>query len=121
MAAWPYQISDCWPPSSGHVCTWASVRCFVNAEKRQDSNTSQLIYNIWQLIAYLSTPFTLQPGDLLATGTPQGVGIGMKPPTFLKSGDIVRCEIDQIGAIESKIVPPFRHPATPGSPSSRKV
>jgi 2-keto-4-pentenoate hydratase/2-oxohepta-3-ene-1,7-dioic acid hydratase in catechol pathway len=91
------------------------LRCFVNGEKRQDSNTSQLIYNIWQQIAYLSTAFTLQPGDLLATGTPEGVGIGMKPPTFLKSGDVVRCEIDQIGAIENKVAPVFRRPTTPGS------
>jgi 2-keto-4-pentenoate hydratase/2-oxohepta-3-ene-1,7-dioic acid hydratase in catechol pathway len=82
------------------------IRCFVNGEKRQDSNTSDLIYNIWQQIAYLSTAFTLQPGDLLSTGTPEGVGIGMKPPTFLKPGDVVRCEIDRIGAIENKVVPP---------------
>jgi 2-keto-4-pentenoate hydratase/2-oxohepta-3-ene-1,7-dioic acid hydratase in catechol pathway len=80
-----------------------AVRCFVNKELRQQSNTKELIFNIWQQIAYLSTAFTLDPGDLLATGTPEGVGIGMSPPQFLKLGDVVRCEIDGIGAIENKV------------------
>jgi len=84
------------------------IRCFVNGEKRQDSNTSDLIYNVWQQIAYLSTAFTLQPGDLLSTGTPEGVGIGMNPPSFLKPGDVVRCEIDRIGAIENRVVASLR-------------
>lgn len=79
------------------------LRCFVNDEQRQSSNTSQLIYNIWQQIAYLSTAFTLETGDLLATGTPEGIGAGMNPPRFLKSGDIVRCEIDRIGSIVNKV------------------
>jgi 2-keto-4-pentenoate hydratase/2-oxohepta-3-ene-1,7-dioic acid hydratase in catechol pathway len=82
------------------------IRSFVNGEKRQDSNTNQLIYTIWAQIAYLSTAFTLEPGDLLITGTPEGVGIGMKPPQFLKPGDVVRCEIDKIGAIENRVVRP---------------
>lgn len=79
------------------------VRCLVNGEVRQDSNTEQLIHNIWQQIAYLSTAFTLEAGDLLATGTPEGVGVAMNPPRFLQSGDIVRCEIDGIGAIENRV------------------
>ena len=79
------------------------LRCLVNGELRQNSNTSEMIFNIWQQIAYLSTAFTLEPGDLIATGTPDGVGAGMKPPRFLKSGDVVRCEIDGIGAIENKV------------------
>ena len=79
------------------------LRCLVNGELRQSSDTSQMIFNIWQQIAYLSTAFTLEPGDLIATGTPEGVGVGMQPPRFLKSGDIVRCEIDGIGAIENKV------------------
>lgn len=79
------------------------LRCFVNGELRQDSNTSELVYNIWQQISYLSTAFTLEAGDLIATGTPSGVGIGMQPPCFLKSGDVVRCEIDGIGAIENRV------------------
>jgi 2-keto-4-pentenoate hydratase/2-oxohepta-3-ene-1,7-dioic acid hydratase in catechol pathway len=76
----------------------------VNGELRQQSNTRELIFNIWQQIAYLSTAFTLEPGDLLATGTPEGVGAGMTPPHFLKPGDVVRCEVDGIGAIENKVV-----------------
>lgn len=79
------------------------LRCWVNGELRQDSDTSQLIYNVWQQIAYLSTAFTLEPGDLLATGTPEGVGVALKPPIFLKSGDVVRCEVEGIGAIENKV------------------
>ncbi|WP_395336375.1 fumarylacetoacetate hydrolase family protein [Novosphingobium sp. BL-8H] len=79
------------------------IRCLVNGEVRQDSDTSQLIHNIWQQISYLSTAFTLEPGDILATGTPEGVGIARNPPVFLTSGDVVRCEIDGIGAIENKV------------------
>ena len=79
------------------------LRCLVNGEVRQDSNTSELVYNVWQQIAYLSTAFTLDPGDLLATGTPSGVGAGMQPPRFLQPGDVVRCEIDGIGAIENRV------------------
>lgn len=82
------------------------LRCWVNGQLRQESDTSQMIYNMWQQIAYLSTAFTLEPGDLLATGTPEGVGAGMKPAQFLKPGDVVRCEIDGIGAIKNKVVAP---------------
>lgn len=80
------------------------VRCYVNGELRQKSNTSELIYDIWHQIEYLSTAFPLEPGDLILTGTPDGVGHGMKPQRHLKPGDIVRCEIDKIGAIENKVV-----------------
>jgi 2-keto-4-pentenoate hydratase/2-oxohepta-3-ene-1,7-dioic acid hydratase in catechol pathway len=80
------------------------IRCFVNGALRQNSNTGQMIYNIFEQISYLSTAFTLESGDLLATGTPEGVGAGMTPPTFLQVGDVVRCEIDRIGAIENKVV-----------------
>ena len=79
------------------------LRCLVNGEVRQDSNTSELVYNVWQQISYLSTAFTLEAGDLIATGTPSGVGIGMQPPRFLQPGDIVRCEIDGIGMIENRV------------------
>jgi 2-keto-4-pentenoate hydratase/2-oxohepta-3-ene-1,7-dioic acid hydratase in catechol pathway len=83
-----------------------ALRCFVNGEKRQENNTGEMIYNIWEQIAYLSTAFTLEPGDLIATGTPEGVGAGMEPQSFLKPGDVVRCEIEQIGAIENRVVEP---------------
>jgi len=80
------------------------LRCIVNGEVRQDSDTSELIHDIWQQIAYLSTAFTLHPGDLLATGTPEGVGIARNPPVFLKAGDVVRCEVEGIGAIENRVL-----------------
>jgi 2-keto-4-pentenoate hydratase/2-oxohepta-3-ene-1,7-dioic acid hydratase in catechol pathway len=82
------------------------LRCLVNGEVRQDSDTGKLIYNVWQQIAYLSTAFTLEPGDLIATGTPEGVGVARTPPIFLKPGDVVRCEIEKIGAIENKVITP---------------
>ncbi len=79
------------------------LRCWVNGELRQDSDTGGLIYDIWQQIAYLSTAFTLHPGDLLATGTPEGVGVARQPPVFLKAGDVVRCEVEGIGRIENRV------------------
>lgn len=82
------------------------LRCYVNGELRQSSDTGQMIFSIWQQLAYLSTAFTLEPGDLIATGTPEGVGVGMQPPRFLQSGDVVRCEIDGIGAIENRVCAP---------------
>lgn len=79
------------------------LRCYVNGELRQSNNTANMIANIWQQIAYLSTAFTLLPGDLIATGTPEGVGVSREPPLFLQPGDVVRCEIDGIGAIENRV------------------
>ncbi len=79
------------------------LRCIVNGDVRQDSDTSELVYNVWQQISYLSTAFTLEAGDLIATGTPSGVGIGMTPPFYLQPGDVVRCEIDGIGSIENRV------------------
>jgi 2-keto-4-pentenoate hydratase/2-oxohepta-3-ene-1,7-dioic acid hydratase in catechol pathway len=81
-----------------------ALRCLVNGEVRQDSDTSGLIHNIWAQIAYLSTAFTLESGDLIASGTPEGVGVARNPPVFLKAGDVVRCEVEKIGAIENKVL-----------------
>jgi 2-keto-4-pentenoate hydratase/2-oxohepta-3-ene-1,7-dioic acid hydratase in catechol pathway len=78
------------------------IRCFVNGEKRQDSNTRNLVFNVFDQIEQLSQVMTLEPGDLLFTGTPGGVGAAMRPPKFLKSGDKVRVEIDRLGAIEAE-------------------
>lgn len=78
-----------------------SIRCYVNGEKRQDSNTANLVFNIWQQIEHLSTGMTLEPGDCLFTGTPGGVGAAMDPRQFLQPGDVVRCEIDGLGHIEA--------------------
>ena len=79
------------------------LRAYVNGELRQDSNTREMIHSLAKQIAYLSTAFTLEPGDLIATGTPEGVGVGMEPAMFLQPGDIVRCEVDGIGAIENRV------------------
>ena len=79
------------------------LKCFVNGQQRQSSNTRHMIANLWQQIAYLTSAFTLEPGDLIATGTPEGVGVGMEPQVFLQPGDIVRCEIEGIGAIENRV------------------
>lgn len=79
------------------------VRCYVNDELRQETNTSDMVHYIANQINYLSTAFTLEPGDLIATGTPSGVGIAMNPPVFLQPGDVVRCEIDGIGIIENRV------------------
>lgn len=80
------------------------LRCYVNGELRQSNNTSQMLHKINDQLIYLTTAFTLEPGDIIATGTPEGVGVAMEPPVFLQPGDVVRCEIDQIGAIENKVV-----------------
>lgn len=80
------------------------LRTFVNGEKRQESNTEYMVHKIVDQIEYLTTAFTLLPGDLIATGTPEGVGIGMDPQTFLQPDDVVRCEVDGIGVIENKVV-----------------
>lgn len=84
------------------------LRCLVNGVLRQSSNTRFMINTLWAQIAYLSTAFTLETGDLIATGTPEGVGAALDPPSFLQPGDVVRCEIDGIGAIENRIAAPRR-------------
>jgi 2-keto-4-pentenoate hydratase/2-oxohepta-3-ene-1,7-dioic acid hydratase in catechol pathway len=80
------------------------LRCFVNGEERQSSNTALMLNKLWDQIAYLSSAFTLEPGDLIATGTPEGVGIGRDPKIFLQPGDVVRCEIEGIGSIENTVI-----------------
>jgi 2-keto-4-pentenoate hydratase/2-oxohepta-3-ene-1,7-dioic acid hydratase in catechol pathway len=77
------------------------IRSVVNDEVRQQSNTRELIFNVFDQIEYLSQAMTLEPGDVVFTGTPAGIGAAMKPPVFLKAGDRVRCEIDELGAIEA--------------------
>ncbi len=79
------------------------LRTWVNDELRQDSNTSLLIFNVPTIIQAISEGVTLLPGDVIATGTPAGVGIGFKPPRYLLDGDVVRCEVDGIGQLENTI------------------
>jgi len=84
--------------------TNTQVRCWVNGEERQNASTRDLIFDIPTLIETLSAGITLYPGDVIATGTPVGVGIGFKPPRYLQAGDLVRIEIDGIGAIENPVI-----------------
>ena len=76
----------------------------MDGELRQDSNTKELIFDCFAIIEYLSTAFTLEPGDLISTGTPAGVGIAMKPPRLLVAGDFVRIEVERIGQIENPVI-----------------
>lgn len=80
----------------------AGIRCYVNEDLRQNSKINLLIFDIPTIIATLSEGITLMPGDVIATGTPAGVGIGFDPPKYLKGGDVVRVEIDGIGTLENR-------------------
>jgi 2-keto-4-pentenoate hydratase/2-oxohepta-3-ene-1,7-dioic acid hydratase in catechol pathway len=77
------------------------VRCWVNDELRQEGQTQNLIFDLPTLIETCSRGITLYPGDIIATGTPAGVGMGLNPPRYLKPGDRVRIEIDGIGTLEN--------------------
>jgi acylpyruvate hydrolase len=79
------------------------VRTWVNGELRQDSNTNDLIFDVPAMIEYLSQALTLEPGDVILTGTPAGVGLGMRPQVWLQKGDVVRMEIERIGVIENRV------------------
>lgn len=79
------------------------IKCWVNDELRQDANTRDLIFDIPTLIETISAGLTLEPGDIISTGTPAGVGIGFKPPRFLKAGDAVKIEIDGLGTLTNTI------------------
>jgi acylpyruvate hydrolase len=79
------------------------LRTWVNGELRQDSSTSDLIFGVQEIVDFLSETCTLEPGDLILTGTPSGVGQALDPPRFLAGGDRIRIEIDALGAIEHTI------------------
>ena len=80
------------------------LTCHVNGELRQDSRTSDLIFGPRALVDFIAEAITLEPGDLILTGTPSGVGFAMDPPRFLAPGDVVRCEVEGLGTIEHAIV-----------------
>lgn len=80
------------------------LKTWVNGELRQHSNTRHLVFNCYDQIETLSTAFTLRPGTIVSTGTPGGVAWGMKPPRYLKAGDVVRVEIQGIGHIENRVI-----------------
>lgn len=81
-----------------------NLRSFVNGELRQNGNTSDMIFGVYRLISYISKSITLEAGDLVSTGTPAGVGIFMKEKKLLKPGDVITCEIENIGKLENKVV-----------------
>lgn len=80
------------------------LRTWVNGELRQDSNTKHLIFDCFTLVEHLSTAFTLEPGDVISTGTPSGVGVGFKPPRYLVASDVVRIEIEGLGVLENPVI-----------------
>jgi acylpyruvate hydrolase len=79
------------------------LRTWVNGELRQDASTADLIFGIERLVEFISETCTLEPGDLILTGTPSGVGMAMDPPRFLAASDVVRIEIERLGAIEHRV------------------
>jgi len=80
------------------------IKTWVNGELRQDSNTNDLLFNCFWIVEHLSTAFTLEAGDVISTGTPSGVIAGMKDKVWLKSGDVMKVEIEKIGYIENRII-----------------
>ncbi len=80
------------------------IRTWVDGDLRQDASTRQMITNCWELIAHLSTAFTLLPGTIIATGTPAGVGFVMDPPRCMNAGSTVRIEIDKLGVLENPVI-----------------
>lgn len=79
------------------------ISCYVNGEKRQDSNTKYMITSVEEAVSELSRGMLLKAGTIIATGTPGGVAMGMKPPVYLKKGDIIRCGISGIGSLENRV------------------
>jgi 2-keto-4-pentenoate hydratase/2-oxohepta-3-ene-1,7-dioic acid hydratase in catechol pathway len=98
MGPWIVTSDELGDPHSLDLRTW------VNGELRQESNTKNLVFNCFEQVETLSTVCTLLPGTVIATGTPGGVGVAMKPPKFLVEGDVVRIEISGIGEIENKVI-----------------
>jgi 2-keto-4-pentenoate hydratase/2-oxohepta-3-ene-1,7-dioic acid hydratase in catechol pathway len=81
-----------------------SIKLILNGQTMQDSNTDQLIFGVPQLIEFLSQTITLEPGDVIATGTPSGVGFARKPPVFLRPGDVMEVNIERVGRLNSQVV-----------------
>ena len=81
-----------------------SIRCWLNGELRQDSNTSDMVFSVAQLVSYISQYMTLEPGDLISTGTPQGVILGMKEKNWLKPSDLVEVELEGLGKLVNRLI-----------------
>jgi acylpyruvate hydrolase len=86
-----------------------AIRCSVNGEVLQDSHTGAMVFSVARLVSFLSEVVTLEPGDVVATGTPAGVGFVRRPPRYLQPGDTVRIEIERLGALENPVVAEERH------------
>ncbi len=97
----PWMIT---PDEAGDVASMM-IRCWVNGELRQEAPAGDMLFDVADQISHLTAAFTLEPGDLIFTGTPAGVAMAMSPPRWLKAGDEVAIEIDRIGRIASRIVP----------------
>jgi len=95
---WIVTVDEINDPHNLHVQTW------VNDDRRQSFNTSEMIFNCYEQIEYLSTVMTLEPGDIISTGTGSGVGVKMKPRGYMKAGDIVRIEIENIGVLSNPVI-----------------
>lgn len=80
------------------------LKCWVNGELRQDSSTASMTFSLAYLISYLSRTMTLERGDVILTGTPSGVGLGMDPPQYLSPGDVVECEVEHLGRIRNQVM-----------------
>ncbi len=80
------------------------IRLRLNGQTMQDSSTAQLIFGIDHVVSFLSQTVTLEPGDVIATGTPPGVGFARKPPVFLKAGDVVEVEVEGLGVLSNPVV-----------------
>ena len=98
IGPWITSTDEVGDPHSLELKTW------VNGELRQHSNTKHLIFDCYNLIATITTMCTLEPGDVISTGTPSGVGIGFDPKRFLVAGDTVRIEIDGLGTLENPVI-----------------
>ncbi len=81
-----------------------TLKTWVDDDLRQSSNTRHMIFNIYQMIAYLSQAMTLEPGDVISTGTPGGVGVKMKPRGYMRAGQVVKIEIEKIGSLSNPVI-----------------
>lgn len=97
----PYLVTRDEVPDSGSLPLWLEL----NGERVQDGNTSTMVFDVPFLVHYISHYMSLQPGDIISTGTPPGVGLGMTPPQFLKEGDIMRLGVEGLGEQQQKVVP----------------
>lgn len=96
----PYLVTSDEVPAPQNL----NITCHVNGEQRQNANTQHMIFSIPFLISYISRHFTLRPGDVIVTGTPEGVALGMTPPPWLKAGDTVVVQVEGLGRLENRMV-----------------